>query len=68
MAAFMIGIVGLASYATGVLREEMQRQLGEQQFSTVSLLATKINDELSDRIKALEIVAETSIPSTVRTF
>ncbi|BCO28597.1 hypothetical protein MIZ03_3506 [Rhodoferax lithotrophicus] len=54
---FLIGIWMLALYTTRILRDDMQRLLGEQQFATVSLVADKINEELNDRIKALKLVA-----------
>jgi PAS domain S-box-containing protein len=54
---FVVSLWSLAFYATRMLRTDMERQLGEQQFSTVSLVATDINWELDDRLKALEAVA-----------
>ncbi len=65
IAIFMIGFLAMVSYASRILRGDMQRQLGEHQFSTVTLLAAHINDELSDRIKALEKIAETTIPAVL---
>ena len=46
LAVFLIGIWSLSFYASSMLREDMQRQLGEQQFATVSLAASQINSEL----------------------
>jgi hypothetical protein len=54
---FMSGIWSLAFYATLTLREDMQHMLGDQQFSMVSLLAAKVNQELDDRLMALEKIA-----------
>jgi PAS domain S-box-containing protein len=54
---FVIGIWSLAFYASRMLREDMEKLLGEQQFSTVSMVAAEINEELGDRLKALEAVA-----------
>jgi PAS domain S-box-containing protein len=59
LAIFVISIWALAFYATRMLREDMLHLLGEEQFSTVSLIATETNHELEDRIKLLEIVAGT---------
>jgi hypothetical protein len=36
----------------------MQRVLGEQQFQTVSIVAAQVNDELTERVQALERVAQ----------
>jgi len=58
LAIFLISIWSLAFYAGGMLRADMQRLLGEQQFSTTSILANGINGELKDRIDALEKVAK----------
>ncbi|MGE5471572.1 MAG: ATP-binding protein [Bacteroidota bacterium] len=54
---FLIGVWSLAWYATAFLRAEMEQQLGEQEFSTVSMLAANINSELTERLKALESIA-----------
>jgi PAS domain S-box-containing protein len=51
---FVISIWSLAFYASRMLRVDMQRLLGEQQYSAVSLIAADINDELAMRLKALE--------------
>ena len=45
-----------------MLRDDMQRQLGEQQFSTVTLAAAQINSELDERQRALENIAATITP------
>ena len=54
---FLLGIWALAFYASRMLREDMQRLLGEQQFSTASFIAAGVNEELDDRLRALEKVA-----------
>ncbi|MBK6998427.1 MAG: EAL domain-containing protein [Rhodoferax sp.] len=46
-----------------MLREDMQRALGEQQFSTVSVLAGEINERLRDRMQALETIAGEITPA-----
>ncbi len=63
LAIFVAGIWSLSYYASRMLREDMQRQLGEQQFSTVSLIAMDINEELSDRFAVLEKVAARITPA-----
>lgn len=63
LAIFLISIWSLAFYTSRMLREDMVRLLGEQQFSTVSLLAKDVNGELEDRFRALETVATTITPA-----
>ena len=43
LSIFLISVWSLAFIANRVLRDNMQRVLGEQQFATVSLLANEIN-------------------------
>ena len=58
---FIVGIWALTYWASQMLRRDMQRLLGEQQLSTVSAVASDINDELESRFKALEIIAHAAI-------
>ena len=66
LAIFVLGIGALALYASRMLREDMERLLGEQQFSTVSFIADLINGQLENRIKALELVARDIDASAMR--
>lgn len=61
---FVIGIWSLTFYASRMLRGDMQKQLGDQQFSTASIIAGEVNEALQDRLNALENIAGT-IPSTL---
>ncbi len=54
---FVLSLWALSFYASSMLRQDMQRLVGEQQFSTVSLIADEIDHELSDRKLALEQIA-----------
>ena len=54
---FLAGIWSLALYASYTLQSNLEHLLGDQQFSTVSIIASDLNQELEDRIKALEIIA-----------
>ena len=63
LAIFVISLWVLAFYASRVLREDMQRQLGEQQFATVSFVAQTVNEHLEDRVRALEQVAQRIAPA-----
>ena len=63
LSIFVISIWALAFYASRMLRADMERLLGEQQFSVVSVLAADINQELGDRLSALEKVVERLTPA-----
>jgi len=65
LAIFLVGIWSLAFYASRMLREDMQRLLGEQQFSTATIVAAQVNDELVTRLRALKEVAETITPAMI---
>jgi len=54
LAIFVISIWLLTLYVSRMLREDMQRLLSEQQFSTATFIAAGINAELSDRLAVLE--------------
>ena len=54
---FVLSISALSFYTNRLLYSDMQRLLGEQQFSVVSSVAQTVNDELSNRLRALEAVA-----------
>ena len=57
LAIFIAGLWSLSFYAIQTLRGDMKRQLGEQQFSTVSMLADHLDRELENRLRVLEVVA-----------
>jgi len=63
LAIFVIGIWTMTFFAGRILRGDMQRQLGDQQFSTVSLIAREIDQNLDERMRALEKVAEQLSPT-----
>ncbi|MBI5920740.1 MAG: PAS domain S-box protein [Betaproteobacteria bacterium] len=54
---FLAGIWAMSYYVTLVLQDNMQFLLADQQVSTVSLVASEINHELTDRVQALEKIA-----------
>lgn len=58
LAIFLASNWSLAYFANVMLHKDMERQLGEQQLSIVSAIASDINHHLSDRIAALETVAQ----------
>ena len=57
LAIFLTCIWSLAFYVSRMLRDDMERVLGEAQFSTVSILATEVNHALDNRLRALEKLA-----------
>ena len=62
-AILVVGIWALAFYASRTLHADMERLLGEQQKSTVSILATEIDQELVDRLRGLETQAKDITPA-----
>lgn len=63
LAIFVLGIWSHTFYASRMLRRDMQRVLGEQQFSTVSLLAAEVDDELTDSLREVDKLAAYASPS-----
>jgi len=57
---FLAGIWSLSFYAHRILREDMERLLGEQQLSTVSMVAAQVERELAARLETLKAVARLS--------
>lgn len=57
LALFLLAIWSLTLYATRSLRQDMTHLLGEQQFSTTSIIALQLNAELDTRLQALIQVA-----------
>ena len=57
LAISLISLWSLAFYAGKVLRRDVQQMVSDQQFSTASFVAGEINEELEERIRALENVA-----------
>jgi len=62
MAIFLATLWSLSYYVSQMLRKDMERLLGDQQFSTVSYLAAEINFQLTDRMDALKTVADAVSP------
>ncbi|WP_374681145.1 diguanylate cyclase [Accumulibacter sp.] len=63
LAIFLISIWSLAFYSSRMLLKDMERVLGDQQLSTVSLLADELNHELGDRLAFLARVASRVTPA-----
>ncbi len=63
LAIFIVGVWSLSLSASSILREDMQRVLGEQQFATISTIARDLNDGLNDRMRALQAIAGEVTPA-----
>ncbi|MBK7001018.1 MAG: PAS domain S-box protein [Rhodoferax sp.] len=59
---FIPSLWSLSLYSSLVLREDMEHLLGEQQRSTVTLVAKEINAELQERFEMLEKLAAAAGP------
>lgn len=55
---FALSLWALAYYASKILRTDLEQLLGDQQLSTVALVAANIDQELKDRLTALERIAD----------
>jgi two-component system sensor histidine kinase/response regulator len=63
LALFIASLWALSFFASQMLRQDMERLLGEQQFSTVSLLANQVNREVENRRHSLEHAATLAAPA-----
>ena len=53
LAVFLLGIWSITLYATRSLRQDFIQVIGNQQYSTVSTLASQLNDELAEGLQQL---------------
>ena len=65
LAIFLLSIWSLAIYAGKALYEDMRRMLGEQQFSTVTLVAENVDQELKERLAWLHSIAGRMTPEMI---
>jgi diguanylate cyclase (GGDEF)-like protein/PAS domain S-box-containing protein len=63
---FVSSIWALAFYSSNMLRSDMQELLSEQQYATASSLASVVNGELEERLKALTSIAATISPAMLQ--
>jgi PAS domain S-box-containing protein len=63
LAIFLFVIWSLAFYASQMLRQDMQRVFGAQQFSTADVLAADINANLEARFADLNLAGKTITPA-----
>lgn len=59
---FVSSILSLSFYVSQMLQKDMQHQIGEQQFMTVSMLADYIDGELNIRSNALRVISTSISP------
>lgn len=62
LAIFLAGIWWLAFYASHQMRDDMEKMLSDQQFSTVSFMAATLDEELGERFWGLNMVASRISP------
>ena len=60
---FVLGIWSLTFYTSRLLRADLQTLLGAQQFTTVSMVAKHIEQELENRLQSLEMVTHRISPA-----
>jgi len=58
LGVFVLSIWLLAVYVSNILRQDMQRLLGDQQLSAATIVAADLNDDLEDRLRALKTFAD----------
>ncbi|MEI7816987.1 MAG: cache and HAMP domain-containing protein [Desulfuromonadales bacterium] len=63
LAIFVIGIWSLVFFTSYTLKNDLEKELGEQQLSTVSIIAAEISTGLTDRMSVLEQVANLITPA-----
>ena len=63
LSIFVVSIWVLSAYISRMLRSDMEHLLGDQQFSTASLVADDIERDLMDRVLWLQSVAATITPT-----
>ncbi|MDD4929800.1 MAG: PAS domain S-box protein [Gallionella sp.] len=61
----LLSLWSLTAFSSRMLYHDLQRQLSEQQLSTVSIMAADIDGELNDRLLALEDVSGGISPTTL---
>ena len=62
LVVFVIGIWSLTFFASRSLHDDMEKLLGEQQYSSVRYVGGIIDQELDERLRALEAVAARITP------
>jgi PAS domain S-box-containing protein len=58
LAVFVLSVLSLTFLTSQILRKDLEHLVGEQQFSAAAIIAAEIDQEIGDRIHALELVAQ----------
>lgn len=66
LAIFLASLWSLSYYASQMLHRDLERLLSEQQFATVSVVASSINADLNERVQSLELVARVIDPALLQ--
>ncbi len=66
LAIFLLSMWALSFYASTMLREDMVRISGQQQYATVSVLAAHIDEALDDRFRGLLAGADKVAPALLQ--
>ena len=66
LAVFLLSLWALAFYSSSLLRQDMERISGKQQFTSVTALAIEIDNELGDRLQALAATAGQVTPAMLK--
>ncbi len=57
LGVFVLGIWAMSAFVSRGLQADMERLLGEQQFSVVTAMAQQVNQEMTNRTQALQTLA-----------
>ncbi|HNV58155.1 MAG TPA: PAS domain S-box protein [Rhodoferax sp.] len=63
LAVFVLSVLSLTFLTSQILRKDLEHLVGEQQFSAAAIIAAEIDQEIGDRIHALELVAQQIQPA-----
>ena len=63
---FVAAIWAVAYYTAGVMRQDMERLLSEQQSSTVRYMARQVDRDIADRLQALGLIGRQITPEMLR--
>ena len=63
LAIFIVSLWALSFFASRTLQSDIERLAGQQQFTTAHIVAGKVNEQLVDRISALQGVASRVTPA-----
>jgi diguanylate cyclase (GGDEF)-like protein len=62
LAIFVASMWGLTFYISRTLRQDYLKLLGDQQFSTATLMAYEVNEHMAQRLESLQLIAALITP------